>query len=161
MTIKEQNDIELLQKELDEQKQTIEDYTNQLKRLQAEFDNYVKRVEKERQDVINRASERIILKLLTIVDDFERALPTIPKDARQGIDMIIKNIHKLLDEEHVATIPTNGTFDPYKHEVVLKADSDKPEDTIIEEIQKGYTMNGNVIRYAKVTVSKGNGGTQK
>jgi len=158
MTKKEHTEIEALKQELDEQKQQVAEYTDHLKRLQAEFDNYAKRVEKERGKLVEQASEHIILKLLNIMDDFERALPALdkaPDDVKQGVEMIYKNLHKVLTEEHVATIPTVGQpFDPFKHEVILKVDSDKAEDTIIEEVQRGYTLNGNVIRYAKVTVSK-------
>lgn len=154
-------ELEALKTELAAKIATIDDYTDHLKRLQAEFDNYMKRVEKERVAVAHAATERMIVKLLLVVDDFERALNDLklPSEARKGVDMIFKNLHKILDEEHVVPIESVGkTVDPYQHEVILKIESDQPEDLIIEEIQKGYAMNGKVIRYAKVAVSCGNGG---
>jgi len=152
-------EAELLKAELAKAQSTIADYTDHLKRLQAEFENYCKRVEKERKDFAGNASERLVVKLLLIIDDFERAMATlkgVPEEARKGIELISKNLHKILHEEHVEHINAVGQkFDPYKHEVLLKIESEKSEDTVLEELQKGYTMNGKVIRYAKVKVSAG------
>lgn len=158
----ETTEAEQLKAELAKAQATVADYTEHLKRLQAEFENYCKRVEKERKDYAGTASEKLVVKLLLVIDDFERAMATlkgVPEEARKGIEMISKNLHKILHEEHVEHIKSLGQkFDPYKHEVLLKAESEQPEDIIIEELQKGYTMNGKVIRYAKVKVSSGNGG---
>ena len=159
-TEKQPTEIEKFKEELKQKDAQIADYTDHLKRLQAEFENYCKRVEKERKEVAEIASEKLIIKLLLIIDDFERAikeLKDVPEQTRKGIELIFKNLHKILHEEKVQPIQTTGQkLDPYKHEVVLKAQSDKPEDTIIEELQKGYTHNGKVIRYSKVKVSTGN-----
>ena len=85
----------------------------------------------------------------------------VPHETKKGIDMIFKNLHKVLHEEKVEPIQSVGQkADPYKHEVLLKVESDKTEDTIIEELQKGYTLNGKVIRYSRVSVSKGKTQTQ-
>jgi molecular chaperone GrpE len=158
-TAEKKPELEQFKLELARKEEQIADYTDHLKRMQAEFENYCKRVEKERKEFAGAASERLIVKLLLIIDDFERAMATlkgVPEEARKGIEMIFKNLHKVLDEESVNTIPAIGQkFDPYKHEVMLKAESEQPEDTIIEELQKGYVMNGKVIRYAKVKVSAG------
>ncbi len=154
----QKNALEECSKELEKSKALVEDYTNHLKRLQAEFENYVKRVENERSEINLRTSERLIVKLLLIVDDFERALnqlKNVPEETRKGIEMIFNNLHKVLDEEHVKPIKSVGEkFDPYKHEVMLQVESDAPEETILEELQKGYMMKNRVIRYAKVKVSK-------
>jgi molecular chaperone GrpE len=162
---KEPSEIEQLKAELAKSQQVIADYTGHLKRLQAEFENYCKRVEKERKEYAGMASEKLIVKLLLIFDDFERALVTlkdVPEEARKGIAMIFKNLHKILHEEHVEHIKVVGQkFDPYRHEVLLKVESEQPEDTIVDELQKGYTMNGKVIRYAKVKVSAGKSSGEK
>ena len=159
----EPSETEQLKAELAKSQSIIADYTDHLKRLQAEFENYCKRVEKERKEFAGAASEKLVVKLLLIIDDFERALVTlkgVPEEARKGIEMIFKNFHKILDEERVEPIKAVGQkFDPYKHEVLMQAESDKPDDTVLEELQKGYTMNGKVIRYAKVKISK-NGGSK-
>ncbi|VVB81278.1 Protein GrpE [uncultured archaeon] len=158
---KADKEIEMYRRELAKKEAQIADYTEHLKRLQAEFENYCKRVEKERKDVASFASERLVVKLLLVIDDFERALPqlkSVPEPTRKGIEMIFRNLHKMLDEECVQAIPSVGQkFDPYKHEVLMQVESDQPEDVIVEELQKGYTMNGKVIRYAKVKISKNHG----
>lgn len=144
---------------LEKSKALVSEYTDHLKRLQAEFENYVKRVEKERADVSARTSERLIVRLLLVVDDFERALnqlKEVPAETKKGIELIFKNLHKMLAEEKVEPIHCVGkTIDPYHHEVLMQVESEAPEGEIIEELQKGYKMNGRVIRYAKVKVSKG------
>src|SRR3990172_12604392 len=158
---KETVEIEQFKQELAKKEAQIADYTDHLKRLQAEFENYCKRVEKERKEVVGAASEKLVVKLLLVIDDFERALAQLkdtPEQTRKGIEMIFKNLHKILHEEQVAPIKSVGEkLDPYKHEVLLQAESEQPDDIILEELQKGYTMNGKVIRYAKVKISKHNG----
>lgn len=155
---KDDKEIEVFKRELAKKEALLADYTDHLKRLQAEFENYCKRVENERKDIVGFASERLIVKLLLVIDDFERALnqlKDVPAETKKGIELIFRNLHKILDEERVEVIPVVGQkFDPYKHEVMLQVESDQPEDVIVEELQKGYMMNGKVIRYAKVKVSK-------
>lgn len=156
---KPQDELSRIREELAKKEASLADYTDHLKRLQAEFENYCKRTDKERTEFRQYASEKVIVKLLLIIDDFERALAQlkdVPAETRKGIEMIFKNLHKVLDEEKVEPINAVGLkLDPYKHEVMLQVESDKPEDTVLEELQRGYTMNGKVIRYARVKVSKG------
>jgi len=139
-----------------ELKAQVEDYTTQLKRLQAEFENYIKRVEKERTQFSKFATEKLCLKLLTVLDEFEQALKNIKdKDTKKGVQMIYHNLSKSLLEEGIKPIHAmHEKFDPYKHEVLSKVDGEK-EDIVLEEIQKGYTMHDKVIRHAKVKISKG------
>ena len=156
---KTSTEIEQCKVELEKSVSQVAEYTEHLKRLQAEFENYVKRVEKERAEIHASASERLIVKLLSIVDDFERALyqlKDIAPETRKGIELISKNLHKVLAEEKVEPIHCMGKMcDPYHHEVLMQVESESPEGEILEELQKGYKMNGRVIRYAKVKVSKG------
>lgn len=144
--------------ELEQAEETIKEYEDMLKRVQAEYENYVKRVQKEREELIKTASADIITKLLNIVDDFDRALDNL-KDMREetktGIIMIAKNLHKLLEDQGVVPINAEGQFDPYKHEVIMQEETDKPDGTILAEFQKGYLLNGKVIRYSKVKIAKG------
>ena len=130
----------------------IAEYTDQLKRLQAEFENYQKRVAKEQAQFISFANEKLIEEILTILDDFEKALPNI-KD--EGVNMIYHKLSKLLASKGVKPINANGCkFDAFKHEVLCTQETEGPEDLVIEEIQKGYEMNGKVIRYTKVKITK-------
>ena len=138
--------------EAEQLKEQLDEYTDQLKRLQAEFENYQKRVAKEQKEFTCFANEKLIAELLTIMDDFEKALPNV-KD--EGIKMIYTKLSKLLSAYDVKPIKTEGKkFDTFKHEVLCTEDSDGEEDVIVEEIQKGYEINGRVIRYAKVKITK-------
>jgi len=146
--------------ELEKAHAMIKEYEDMLKLVQAEYENYAKRVQKEREELAKIASADIITKLLNIVDDFDRALDNIknmPEEMKSGIIMIAKNLHKLLEDEGVIPIKAEGEqFDPYKHEVIMQEETNKhPEGTILAEFQKGYLLNGKVIRYSKVKIAKG------
>ncbi|MBD3304129.1 nucleotide exchange factor GrpE [Candidatus Woesearchaeota archaeon] len=139
--------------EIEQLKQELRDHTDQLKRLQAEFENYQKRVAKEQKDFVCFANEKLILELLTIMDDFEKALKAVKDD---GIKMVYDKLSKVLSSQGVKPIKAIGSkFDAFKHEVLCTEETDKfEEDTVLQEIQKGYEMNGKVIRYAKVKITK-------
>ena len=132
----------------------------QLQRLQAEFENYKKRIEKERQTVKDQEKAKLLLKILNIHDDIERA-----KDQEQclkeAVQMIHKQMLKILGEEKVILIQVKGQkLDPYKHEV-LSQEKGEQDDIIIEELQKGYMHKDKVLRTSKVKVSKKITGEQK
>ncbi len=152
---------ETFTKELEEQTQRVEEYTNHLRRLQAEFENYMKRVDREKSDFSKYAHASLALKLLPIVDDFERAVQIMQKEAdiktiKEGISMIHLQLKKVLEEEGVKAIEThNQEVDPFKHEIIDVIPSDKPENIIVQEIQKGYMFKDKVLRISKVRVSKG------
>ena len=137
------------------QTEAVDEYVDQLKRLQAEFENYVKRVDKERAQMVSCASEKIILKLLNIYDDLERAIPGLEGEGKKGVEMIAKNLWKILEEEGVKPIKAQGEkFDPYKHEVLMK---EGEGDNVIQELQKGYMLKDKVIRHTKVKIGGQNG----
>ncbi|MBW2974046.1 nucleotide exchange factor GrpE [Candidatus Woesearchaeota archaeon] len=148
--------------EAEQLKAQLDDYTDQLKRLQAEFENYQKRIAKEQKEFVCFANEKLIAELLTIMDDFEKALPNV-KD--KGIKMIYDKLSKLLSDYGVKPIKAKGEkLDTFKHEVLCTQEAEGDENVVVEEIQKGYEMNGKVIRYAKVKITKakksGDGGEQ-
>ena len=133
-------------------KAQLDDYTDQLKRLQAEFENYQKRIAKEQKEFACFANEKLIAELLTIMDDFEKALQNV-KD--KGIKMIYDKLSKLLSDYGVKPIKAKGEkLDTFKHEVLCTEEAEGDENVVVEEIQKGYEMNGKVIRYAKVKITK-------
>lgn len=158
------NNDEGSQKSMDEQTKVVEEYTNTLKRLQADFENYIKRAEKDREEFANYANHKLITRLLTIADDFDKALETIKKEDNkfaQGIEMIHKQFHKILQEEGVTKIDSVGNkLDPYKHDVVdvVKGNDDN---IIVEELQKGYMIKNKVLRPSKVRISKSLGSKWK
>lgn len=151
----EQNDMDF-QKKLDEQQKLVDDYSNTLKRLQADFENYIKRSEKDKADFANYSNHKLISKLLNIVDSFEKALELTKQNQElaKGLEMVYKDINKLLQEEGVLQINAVGNkLDPFKHEVIdiIKG---KKDDVVVDELQKGYMIKDKVLRPSKVRISK-------
>lgn len=151
---------------LKEKAKQAEEYLDRLLRLQAEFDNAKKRLEKEKQDFVKFANEGIILELLNILDDLERTLE-LAKTKHQdlaaflkGVEMILAHLYEMLKGYGVKPIEAEGKlFDPHYHEALMQVENQEvPEHTVIEELQKGYSLNDRVIRTAKVKVSKKPGG---
>ena len=149
---------ENITKEVENNLKLIEEYTNHLKRLQADFENYIKRSEKEKKDLINHATYKLVLKLLNIVDDFEKALNVVRKSENKevvdGVEIIFKNLYKILEEEGVKPINNEKKFDPYKHDAIDFAEGSE-DGIILEELQRGYMLNDVIIRPAKVKISRG------
>ncbi|MCH8329317.1 MAG: nucleotide exchange factor GrpE [Nanoarchaeota archaeon] len=126
------------------------DYLERLQRLQAEFENFRKRTEKERLETLRNANEDLIIKLLSVLDNFELALKNIND---KGVSMIYSELHSILEKEGLKTINTKGKFDPKNHEALIQ-EAGKEDEKILEEIQKGYTLNDKVIRVSKVKISR-------
>ena len=135
---------------------------DKLLRIQADFENTRKRLEREKLDFIKFANESLILELLNILDDLERVVNLAESKNQdlpaflKGVEMILAHLYEMLKEHGVKPIEAQGKiFDPNFHEALMQADnSDLPEHTIVEELQKGYLLNDRVIRTAKVKVSK-------
>ena len=143
-------------KQLNEAQKQIEELTDTLKRLQAEFENFKKRIEKEKIEFAKYANAGIISGILPVIDSFEFALKHSSEKEKfvDGIKMIYAQLYSTLEAEGLHPIKTEGEkFDPYKHEVLMKEESDKPEGTILEELQKGYMLNDKVLRFSKVKIS--------
>lgn len=148
-----------LETQLKETQKKVDEYTNDLKRLQAEFENHIKRTDKEKQNLCEFASASLIKKLLPILDDFESAIKHLKeketdKETLSGVEMIFNNIKKVMNEEGLSEIRSEGIADPFKHEILLQKESDKEEGTILQVLQKGYELKGKVLRPSKVMVSK-------
>ena len=124
-------------------------------RLQADFDNYRKRKEREIEDYKKVATSGIVTDLLTIVDDLDRALEHAKEDDDLvvGIKGVRTNLMKILENNGLKEIPAEGKFDPNFHEALMAVEGEE-DDQIAEVFQKGYTLNGKVIRYTKVKVTK-------
>lgn len=135
----------------------FDDLNDSYLRLHAEFDNYRRRTMKEKSDLLKTGNEKAILGVLPIVDDFERAIPNIPEDSREGIELIYNKFLNFLAQNNVKEIEALGeTFDTEKHEAIttVPAQSEDQKDKVIDCIQKGYTLNDKVIRFPKVIVAK-------
>ena len=140
-----------------QQEETIQQYKDKMQRMQADFENFKKRSEKERVEFVKYANEGLILKVLEAYEDLERALEVKEdKNLREGVELIYKKMTKILEDEGVEEIETeHQKFDPYKHEALLTENNEDYENNeIIQDLQKGYTLNSKVIRYSKVKVCK-------
>lgn len=149
------NEIEQLQNQLAEQK-------DKYLRLFADFDNYKKRTAKERLDLLNTAGKDIILSIIPVVDDFERAIAVAEnaKDAssvKEGMLLIKNKMFNILEQRGLKAMDTVGqVFDPEKHEAIteIPAPNEEMKGKVIDQVEKGYFMNDKIIRYAKVVVGK-------
>jgi molecular chaperone GrpE len=146
--------------ELEAAKTQAADYYAHLQRLQAEFANFRKRTQKEKEDISKYAAERLIGAILPVLDNFERALDSVKTSQdvatyAQGVEMIFRQLHDILAKEGLAVIDAVGqSFDPNIHEAILPvATEEYPENTVIEEVQKGYYLKDRVLRPSMVKVS--------
>lgn len=142
---------------INELEETISQYKDKIQRMQADFENYKKRSEKEKREFVKYANEGLILKVLEAYEDLERALEVKEdKNLREGVELIYKKMTKILEDEGVEEIETeHQKFDPYKHEALMTENNEDYENNeIIQDLQKGYTLNSKVIRYSKVKVCK-------
>ncbi|MDD4938607.1 MAG: nucleotide exchange factor GrpE [Candidatus Omnitrophica bacterium] len=147
---------------LKEEADKAKEYWERLLRMQADFDNMRKRMEKEKQEFVKFANEGIVLELLNVLDDLERAVDLAQSKHQdlpaflKGVEMILAHLYEMLKEHGVKPIEAEGKlFDPNYHEALMQAENkDVAEHTVLEEMQKGYFLNDRVIRTAKVKVSK-------
>ncbi|AUX08687.1 molecular chaperone GrpE [Halalkaliarchaeum desulfuricum] len=150
--------VETLESELEEKSEEVDDLVSRLKRKQADFQNFKKRQKKKQSQLRERATEELVERLLPVRDNLMRALKQDEDaDIRPGVESTLEQFDDVLDEENVEVIdPDPGEeIDPQRHEVMLKVDSEEPEDTIAELYQPGYEMGERVLRAAQVTVSNG------
>ena len=139
----------------------LDDYRNKLLYMQADFENYRKRVEREKAEFRAFANESLILDLLDVYENLERALEAAKKQDGQasricqGLEMVYGQMKAVLGCYGLKPIEAVGRkFDPRTMEAMLQEPSDKEEDTVLEELQRGYTLSSKVIRCAKVKVSR-------
>jgi len=146
---------------LKEKSEKAEESFDRLLRIQADFDNYKKRLEKEKIEFIKFANEELMVEILKILDDFERAVEAGKSKhdfdiLYKGVEMIHKDLKEFLKQKGLKEIEAKGKrFDPHEHEAMMQEErDDTPEDHVVEEFQKGYKLNDRVIRPSKVKVSK-------
>lgn len=149
-----------LEAELIQAKAKADEHYGQLLRLQADFDNYRKRTQKEKTEIIKYASERVVGELLPVLDNFDRAISSAQVNPdfsafSQGVEMILRQLQTALNKEGLKAIEALGQpFDPNLHDAVLRVESEEhSENTVVEELQKGYYLNEKVLRPSMVKVS--------
>ena|SRR5579862_82175 len=139
-----------------EQEEVVDD---RLLRLAADFENYKKRAARERQEYVAFANERLVKELLPILDDLERALQAANEHQEatleEGVALVHRSLAQLLARNGVKEIDTKGAFDPHVHEALLAQPVEDAESgTVIDVVQKGYTIGDRVVRPARVIVAE-------
>lgn len=156
----EESDLVKLQKQLDAADALANSYKDQLLRLAAEFENFKKRVELDKTEFVKYSNERMMKDLIPVLDDFERALANGNKNPDQesfqrGVELIYQKLYKLLQDKGLKPIESMGKeFDVAYHDVLMQIPrQDVKPDIIVEEVERGYTLHGKVIKHAKVIVA--------
>jgi molecular chaperone GrpE len=144
-------EISKLQGLLEEAQSLAEERLDQLKRCRADLDNTLKIVAREKDEHAKYASEKLISKLLCVLDSLEQA-----SKHDEGSEVLYQQLFNILKGEGLEPIDAVGKkFDPYKHEAMMQVKSEElEEDCVAQEIQRGYTLNSRVIRFSKVAVVK-------
>jgi len=148
--------------ELAEMKVKYAELSNSHLRLMAEFDNYRKRTLKEKSELIKNGGETTLTRILTVVDDFDRAMNAMKSATEmsavvEGIELIYNKFSDFLKQNNVSLIETeNCVFDTEFHEAIttIPAPTEELKGKIIDCVQKGYKLNDKVIRFAKVVVGE-------
>ena len=141
------------------EKEAKENYDRFL-RLSAEFDNYKKRSAREMESFRKYANESLLKDLLPVVDNLERAIQSSENNEAacivEGVDLTLKDILKILEKWNVNPVESMGKlFDPNFHEAMMQEETDEyPENSVVKELQKGYTIHDRLLRPALVVVSK-------
>ena len=156
---KELTPMEQLQEQIRLKDEEIANQKDTFLREKAELENFKKRLTKEKDDFVQFANERLLQELIQIEDNLERALevPNATLEClKEGVEMIQKQFSTFLKNQKVEPIEAVGkAFDPTLHEVLNQQESEEHEEnTVIEEYSKGYTLNGRILRPAKVVISK-------
>jgi molecular chaperone GrpE len=148
---------EHVQKAIDER----DSLKDQLLRTMADFQNYRKRVQDEKRQIEERANERFVVGLLPVLDNFERGIAAAENGGSlesvvEGIKAVERQLKSVLESQKVVRVASLGKpFDPDLHEALAAVEvGDKPEGTIVDEIEAGYKLGDRVIRPARVRVSK-------
>lgn len=154
---KEEVSIKDLNNEIEKLKKENEKYYEHLQRTAAEFDNYKKRVMKEKEKIYSLAVGDVVTKYIAVLDNLDKAVAaetTDPK-AKEGMELIHKQMQDIMKELNVEAIPTlKETFNPELHDAVMHIESkDYGEQEIVEELRCGYKMGDRVLRHAMVKVA--------
>ena len=141
---------------------------DQLLRLRADFENTKKRLERDKYEAIRFANEKLLVEVLKVVDDFDRAVASLseghdPEKVKQGLHLAQDELHRILERYGVQAVKSVGNpFDPNLHEAVAALEKgDVKDGTIMEEIQKGYLLNGRLIRPSRVRIAQNPAGKEK
>jgi molecular chaperone GrpE len=149
-------EVARLRQELEDALKLAGERLTRLQYLQADFDNYRKGLEREKEQAIRLAGESLIRDLLPVLDDLDKALPSLSQEKnREGFGLLARKLHKILGSHGLSGIESLGKrFDPNLHEAILSEKSGKEDGTVLEEYQKGYLYRSRVLRPAKVKTAE-------
>ncbi|ELC8441933.1 nucleotide exchange factor GrpE [Clostridium perfringens] len=135
----------------------LEALKDRLLRISAEYENYRKRTDKEKERIYTDACEDILIKMLPVLDNLERALAVdgSVEDLKKGVEMTVRQFEDALEKLQVEEISTEGTFDPELHQAMMVVEQEGSEPNQVAQVfQKGYKRGDKVIRHSMVTVTK-------
>jgi len=156
-------EAELAQKaaELEQKTAQAQEYLELAQRIKAEFENFKKRMIREETQLVEIATQRMIEKLLPVLDNFERAVYVAERTKEveplvRGIEIVYGELKDILEVEGLEEIPAEGrAFDPELHEAVMEVEAaGKPEHTVVDVLRKGYRLKGRLLRPALVKIAK-------
>ena len=152
-----QEEIEALKGQVDGLNKDLQEKKDRLLRLQADFDNFRRRSAKEREEISAVVTQNFCKDMLPLLDNFERAMAAETKDVeafQKGVEMVFTQFQEILKKNGLEHIEAIGQkFDPNFHQAVMRVeDPDKEDDTVAQELQKGYMVKGRVIRPSMVQV---------
>lgn len=152
-----QEEIEALKGQVEKLTGDLQEKKDRLLRLQADFDNFRRRSAKEREEISAVVTQNFCKDMLPLLDNFERAMAAETKDVeafQKGVEMIFTQFQEVLKKNGLEQIETVGQkFDPNFHQAVMRVeDPEKEDDTVAQELQKGYMVKGRVIRPSMVQV---------
>ena len=152
-----QEEIEALKGQVDGLNKDLQEKKDRLLRLQADFDNFRRRSAKEREEISAVVTQNFCKDMLPLLDNFERAMAAETKDVeafQKGVEMIVTQFQEILKKNGLEHIEAVGQkFDPNFHQAVMRVeDPEKEDDTVAQELQKGYMVKGRVIRPSMVQV---------
>ncbi len=155
-------ELDQLRQQLEAAQQEAAENKAGWQRASADFANYKRRTEQERDAMFGLANETLLIKMLAVADDFDRAIATVPAERQadswvEGIAAIDRKLRLVLDSEGLTPIEAVGQpFDPHEHEAVVQEERpDLAEGTVTAELQRGYRIRDRVLRPAMVAVAKG------
>lgn len=156
----ENNEIENLTNEITKLKEDLDDAKDKYLRLFAEFDNYKKRTVKERFELMKTAAQETIVAILPVLDDFDRAKKSSDNGSEvfsEGVQLVYQKLYTTLENLGLTSLESNGEkFDEEFHDAItdIPAPSEELKGKIVDTLEKGYILNGKIIRHAKVVVGK-------
>ncbi len=157
MNNEDMQEVDILNAKIEEQKQELDDREDRIKRLMAEFENFKKRSDKERTGMYTSVMGDVIMKLLPVLDNLEKAVESSTQDEqyKNGIELVMKQFKDVLTANGVKEIEAVGKpFDPSMHEAVsLVEDSNLGSKIVKEEYRKGYMIGDRVLRHSMVVVA--------